>query len=97
MLVLSYTSAFLKQSGISSEYMREAALPHLPWCGPMLIAAAGVAEWSQGQSSGTRMMYPDFHLTRVLACIGESVSELASSRASIHSIAHWCATWIASS
>jgi hypothetical protein len=43
-LVPSYTSTFLKQSGISSENMREAALPHLPWGGPLSVAAAGIAK-----------------------------------------------------
>jgi hypothetical protein len=43
-LVPSYTSTFLKQSGISSENMREAALAHLPWGGPLSVAAAGIAK-----------------------------------------------------
>lgn len=49
-LVPSYTSAFPKQSGISSEYLQETALPHLSWVRLMSIAGAGVAEWSQDRS-----------------------------------------------
>lgn len=79
--------------------MPEAASSRLPWAAPMLIEAADVAEWRQRQSSGSRMMYPDFHLTRGPACMDELVPRLAMfpSRASIHSIARWRATSIASS
>ena len=68
--VPSYTSAFLKQSGISSEYMREAALSRLPWGGLLSIAAADVAEWPQGPSAGIRIAVSGLLFDR--ACAGIS-------------------------
>ena len=59
-LVPSYTSIFPKQSGISSEYSREAVLLRLPRSGPPVIADVGVVERPQRGSSGIRIMYPTF-------------------------------------